>query len=269
MHDPAHVAPRIRAACADGLATLTLASPGTHNALAPGLLLDLCVAIATQAERPDLRCVLVQAEGGDFSQGPALAPTPARPAGRTSPGAALPDALAADPAARAAEVCGLLNQAILALLRLPQPVVVAAQGCVGGGALGLLLAGDVVVLADDAVLDPGYARSGLSPHGGWTALLPARIGAGRAAQALLLDRPVPAALAREWGLVAECVPAQALAVRAQALARRIADAPPASMRHGKALVRGDLAAIEAALDDERLRLIQTVGARRSAADAVG
>ncbi len=236
-------APLVRLAAASGVATVTLARAPMHNALVPEMLLDLCVALETAGRREDVRCVLLQAEGEDFSIGPDL-----RRLAREMRGPGLQ--------AYAAELAGLLNQAMLTLMRLTQPVLARVHGRVEGLALGLVLAADVVIATEDARFTAGQPGAGLAPGGGWTALLPRLAGARRAGAGLLLEREIVAGEARDWGIVTELAPAVDLRVHAAAAAARIAQASPASMRKAKRTLLGDLADAEAALEAERLQFIE-------------
>lgn len=229
-----------------GVAVLTLARPATGNALVPDLLLDLCVALEAIARRDDVRAVVLAAEGGSFSSGGDLRRFAAEMRG---PGLQT----------YSAELVGLLNQAIVALLRLPQPVVAAVDGPVLGGSIGLVLACDVVVASRRAVFRAHHARAGFAPDGGWTAMLPRVVGSRRAAGVFLLDREIGAAEALEWGIVTALVGPGEVLPEADALARRIAAAPVATMRAGKRLLHGDLGAVEAALEAERIAFVAEVG----------
>lgn len=240
--------PLVRLAAASGVATVTLARPSMHNALVPEMLLDLCVALETAGRREDVRCLLLQADGADFSIGPDL-----RRLAREMSGPGLQ--------AYAAELAGLLNQAMLTLMRLTQPVVARVHGRVEGLALGLVLAADVVIAGEDARFTAGQPGAGLAPGGGWTALLPRLAGARRAGAGLLLEREILAREACDWGVVTELAPAAGLQAHAVEVATRIAQASPAAMRNAKRTLLGDLAAAEAALEAERLRFIEvTCGA---------
>ena len=236
-------APLVRLAAAAGVATVTLARPSMRNALVPEMLLDLCVALETAGRREDVRCLLLQADGADFSIGPDL-----RRLAREMSGPGLQ--------AYAAELAGLLNQAMLTLMRLTQPVVARVHGRVEGLALGLVLAADVVIAGEDARFTAGQPGAGLAPGGGWTALLPRLAGARRAGAGLLLEREIGAREARDWGVVTELAPAAGLDAHAAAAARRIAQASPAAMRNAKRTLLGDLADAEAALEAERLRFVE-------------
>jgi len=237
--------PAVRSVHAGAVSTVTLARASMRNALVPDLLLDLCVALEEIARREETRAVVLGADGDAFSIGGDL-----RRFAQEMQGPAL--------GTYAAELVGLLNQAIVSLLRLPQPVVGAVRGTVAGGAVGLVLGCDVVVAADDCVFDPRYARVGWTPDGGWTALLPHVIGRRRASACLLLDRPIAAEEALACGLVTQLAPPPRVAALARDAAARIAAAPGATMREGKRLLAGDLDAVERALEAERERFVATV-----------
>ena len=248
----------VRVAHAGPVATLTLARPAMHNALVPDLLLDLCVALEQIGRRGETRAVVLAADGEAFSIGGDMRRFAAEMAG---------------PALQtyAAELVGLLNQAVLALLRLPQPVVAAVHGHVTGGSLGLLLACDLAVMADDAVLKAHYATAGFTPDGGWTALLPRLVGTRRAAACLMLNRSLDARQALDWGVVNELAPSSEVAAAAQRAAERIAASSEATMRAAKRLLAPDtaLAGIEAALEAERQRFVAAIvepAARAGVAD---
>ena len=75
------------------------------------------------------------------------------------------------------------------------------QGPVTGGSLGFLLASDIVVMSEAAFVQPYYAEVGFAPDGGWTAILPRRIGEARALEIQLLNRRIDAWRAHALGLV--------------------------------------------------------------------
>ena len=79
----------------------------------------------------------------------------------------------------AAETLAALNESILHLAGLHCPVIAEVQGALTGGALGLVLAADLVVMTPGAFIQPWYAVVGFAPDGGWTRMMAARIGAHR------------------------------------------------------------------------------------------
>ena len=189
----------VRMAVADGVATLTLARPERHNSLVPELLDDLLGHLGAIEGDDRVRALVMAAEGRSFSTGGDVR--------------AFHDQPAAELHGYACDLVGKLNRAILALIDLPQPVIVRVQGPVTGGSLGLVLAADLVAAVPSAFFAPYYATVGFAPDGGWTAILPERVGVQRAREIQLLNRHVDVAEARALGLVTEVVPADRLDAR--------------------------------------------------------
>ena len=235
----------VRLARGDGVARIDLARPQMQNALMPELLDDLLAALATVKSDSGCRAVLLGADGPAFSIGGDM-----RRFQRERDG---------DLRAYSARLVGQLNEAILALIDLPQPVVASVHGIVTGGSIGLVLAADLVYVAPQAAFKAHYATAGFGPDGGWTALVGRAAGQRRAAAALLLNRTVRAEEAVAWGLANEVVPANELREKAEAAARRIAASPAGTMRAAKRLLWGDRDRLAADLEAERARFVELVG----------
>jgi 2-(1,2-epoxy-1,2-dihydrophenyl)acetyl-CoA isomerase len=139
-----------------------------------------------------------------------------------------------------------------------KPIVAAVQGAVAGGGLGLMLTADYIVAADSAKFVSRYANIGLTPDLGVSTLLPAAIGQRRALQLLLQDRTLSAAEALDWGLVAEVLPREEVAARAEAVAAFWLGNATAAYGQAKRLVRvGADRTFAENLDDEAA----SIGAR--------
>jgi enoyl-CoA hydratase/carnithine racemase len=166
-------APLVRFERGDGAAArITLDNATRHNALTPTLLDDLRAALSHVRES-DARLLVLAGEGRSFSTGGDIAGFLAH---------------ADDPGRLrdyAERIVQALNDAILDLLRFPIPIIARVQGATTGGAIGLVLASDIVLATPDAFFQPWYGVVGFAPDGGWTALMGDRIGASRsiAAQA--------------------------------------------------------------------------------------
>ncbi len=227
-----------------GVVRLMLARSAMHNALVPELLDDLLAALRDLAQSADCGAVVLAADGPAFSIGGDM-----RRFQRERQG---------DLHAYASGLVGKLNEAILALVDLPQPVVAAVHGVVTGGSIGLVLATDLVYLAPQAVFKAHYATAGFGPDGGWTALVGRLAGTRRAAAALLLNRTVRAEEAVAWGLANEVVAAELLQEIATAAARKIAAYPVGTMRAVKALLRHDRDQLAADLEAERSHFLELI-----------
>ncbi len=163
---------------------LTLAG-GRANALEPELLKDLASALDA-AEAEDVKVILL-CGGRNFSSGGDVRGFHAA-------------SLSGDAVAYANEVVPRLQAIIARLIAMPRLVVVAGRGAITGGSAGLLFAADLAVLAPDAFVQPYYSQVGFAPDGGWTAVLPERIGAGQALEWLQSDRRLSASELCNMGL---------------------------------------------------------------------
>lgn len=206
-----------------------------HNSLTPELLADLRAAVAAARETDGLRALVLTTAGPSFSTGGDVREFAAREGQELR--------------RYAGAIVGELNAAILDLLRVDVPVITAVQGPCTGGSLGLVLASDLTVAGPKAWFQPYYSRLGFSPDGGWTALLPQRVGRSRALAWQLTNERIDAPAALTAGLVTHLAPEPR--TRALDLARVIASHAPGSLRRTAALLGGDLEQIAAALEAER------------------
>lgn len=220
-------------------ARITLAHPARCNALTVELLDDLNAAL-DRMDSP--RAVVLAAEGRHFSTGGDVARLAAEVAAGNGP-------------AHAAALVGALNAAILKLAALHCPVLARVQGALTGGALGLVLAADLVVMTPDAFVQPWYAAVGFAPDGGWTAMLPARIGVQKARAWQMLNTRLVAADARSLGL-ADAVTADPDAQIDTWLAAILAH-DPGTLADTRRLTT-DLPALQAALEAERAAFVARV-----------
>ncbi len=237
-----------------GVAALTLARPAAGNALVPELLEALLAALRAARDDPRVRAVLLRADGAAFSLGGDMRRFGAE--------------CFADIQAYAAQLVALLNETILTLAKLPQPVVAVVNGPVTGGSLGLVLACDLVLVSPRASFKAHYATVGFAPDGGWTALLPRITGARRAAACLLTNRTISAEESVAWGLANEMVDEERLEARARETAAKIAAYPAGTMRAAKRLLAAESVVLTQALEAERQAFVSLVAgeeARRGVA----
>jgi 2-(1,2-epoxy-1,2-dihydrophenyl)acetyl-CoA isomerase len=156
----------------DGIFRIVLNGPRA-NALEPGLLTELLRALDDLAASGARRAIL--SGGRNFSTGGDVARF-------------LDAAERGEAEDYADRVVPLLQDCVARIVAMPALVAVAARGAITGGAAGLLFASDIAVLSPDAFVQPYYATVGFAADGGWTALLPGRIGLGAAQDWLHADR---------------------------------------------------------------------------------
>jgi enoyl-CoA hydratase/carnithine racemase len=207
------------------IGTLTLDRPDVLNAMSPELIGELVTAAAWLADRAPLRALIVTGSGRAFSAG---GDVHWFRRGLEESG----EALSAE-VRRGADV---LHQAIVDFRRIPYPVVAAVNGVAAGAGFSLALMCDTRIASEEAAFVCAYGRIGASPDGGMTYFLPRIVGPGRAIELLLNDPLLRAEQAREIGIVAEIVSAEALMERAREKARKLAAKAPLYVRTSKRLV---------------------------------
>ncbi|MDF2444229.1 MAG: 2-(1,2-epoxy,2-dihydrophenyl)acetyl-CoA isomerase [Subtercola sp.] len=209
---------------ADGLATITLNRPAKYNAMSMEFALGLFDAVRQIAARPEVGVVLIEARGRAFCAGGDLDGI----------------ARATDREAYLTELADQLHGAFALLDSLPIVVVVAAHGVIAGGGVGLMLAGDLVIAADDSTFLSAYERLGFTPDCGVSTRLPAAVGVQRALQFSVGGQKLTAADALAWGLVSEVVPLADLDTRAREVAHRVLATAPRALGHTRQLLRASV-----------------------------
>ncbi len=151
-----------------------------------------------------------------------------------------------------------LHAALVILAEFHAPIITAVHGAAAGGGLGLALAGDLVLASQSCRFVMAYTRAGLTPDGGTSWLLPRLVGARRALDLTFLNRTLDAGEALALGLISEVTADDALAGRAEALARQLAEGPTAAFATARGLLRGASPAEFAAhLEREAASIVQS------------
>jgi 2-(1,2-epoxy-1,2-dihydrophenyl)acetyl-CoA isomerase len=163
----------------------------------------------------------------------------------------LKERLAPDAAPLDVEVRERYDPIVLAIRRLPKPVIAAVNGVAAGAGAALAFACDLRIAAEEASFVLAFGRIGLVPDSGASWFLPRIVGAARAAELLYLPDPLPAAEALRIGLVSRVVPGEQLLTETEALARRLAAGAPLALALTKrALDRSLEVGLAEALDHE-------------------
>jgi 2-(1,2-epoxy-1,2-dihydrophenyl)acetyl-CoA isomerase len=126
---------------------------------------------------------------------------------------------------------------VLALERLPMPVIAAVQGVAAGAGANIALACDLVIAARSASFVQAFCKLGLVPDSGGTWALPRLVGQARALGLALLGDKLSAEQAAAWGLIWQCVEDAELASTVEALALKLAQAPTLGLAATKRALR--------------------------------
>ncbi|MFD7288858.1 enoyl-CoA hydratase-related protein [Streptomyces sp. NPDC059863] len=209
----------------DGLARVTLRRGDAGNAIDLAMARGLLDA-AQACEHQAVRAVLLTGEGESFCVGGDL-----REFSRLS-GKALEKHLIA--------VTDALHDALRTFAAIDAPMVAAVRGAVAGAGIGLAVAADVTLAADNASFTTAYTGVGYSPDAGVSWSLPRLIGPKRALDLLLTNRRIPAAEAAAIGLVSRVVTAGRLAAEATRTAETLRRGPTAAFGATRRLVASGL-----------------------------
>ncbi len=225
----------------DDVAHVVLNAPDKLNALDAAALAELDAAYEA-AETAGVRALVLRGEGRAFC------------AGR--------DIAGVDP--RSDDVMGFLGGLVTPLLRrmsaFPAPTFAVAHGACLGVGLGLLIATDVVYVADTAKIGSPFANLGATLDSGGHALFVERLGAHRTLDLIYSGRLMSGAEAVAAGLFSQVFPADAVRAATEEAAARAATGATQAFLASKELVR--------ALRDDRLGLWESVAAENRAQAAL-
>ena len=194
-----------------GVTLVTLNRPERMNAMAFDVMIPFREALEEINLDNSTRVVVVTGAGHGFCSGADLVDSGTVPNvdGLTLPSISL----------RAME---LLDNVILTIRKMHQPVIGAINGAAIGGGFCLSLAFDIRIAGDGAYFRAAGINNGLSSSElGLSYLLPRAIGSSRAFDIMLTGRDVDAAEAERIGLVSQVVPGDQLLDACYEMAERI------------------------------------------------
>ncbi|HVV29580.1 MAG TPA: enoyl-CoA hydratase-related protein [Mycobacteriales bacterium] len=220
-------APELLVSTEGAVRTLTLNRPQAANAIRPEQRNAIIAALADADDDPEVRVVVLRAEGRHFCSGADVGGISKQSSDRhTGDGMRI-----------------LLRGAqrlIAAVLDCGKPVIASVQGPAAGMGAHLAFACDLVVAAEEASFVEAFVLRGLVLDAAGGYLLPRRIGLQRAKELALLGDKLPATQARELGLVNRVVPAAELAAATAELAGRLAAGPTSAYALTKRLLNASL-----------------------------
>jgi enoyl-CoA hydratase/carnithine racemase len=212
--------PVLRRETDGAVATLTLNRPASRNSLSEAMLAELIDALASLGRDTSIRAVIIAAEGAAFCSGHDLKELTER---------------RADPDGGRGfftMLWGLCSTMMMAVVRLPQPVIACVQGAASAAGCQLVASCDLAVAAAGATFATPGVNIGLFCSSPMVALS-RNVARKHAMEMLLTGDALSAADALRIGLVNRVVPAGEERAEAMRLARRIASKSAAAIRVGK------------------------------------
>ena len=211
----------LRTNAGPGIVRLTLNRPGQRNALSGELMTALETALDETAADPDVRVVILGANGPAFCAGHDLKEMTAHRQD-TDKGAAF-----------FAGLFGQCSRLMTKIVRHPRPVIAEVHALATAAGCQLVASCDLAVAAESAHFATPGVNIGLFCSTPMVALS-RNVGRKQAMEMLLTGEALSAARAREIGLVNRVTPAHGLSSETETLAALIAAKPVATLKLGKA-----------------------------------
>ncbi|RDF43865.1 2-(1,2-epoxy-1,2-dihydrophenyl)acetyl-CoA isomerase, partial [Acinetobacter baumannii] len=175
----------------NGVGYLTFNRPKALNSFNVDMHREVAEVLSQWTKNPDVRCVVISGEGRGFCAGQDLGDRV------VDPNAEAPDL--------GYSIETYYNPLIKTIVNMPKPVICAVNGVAAGAGANIALACDLVIAAKSANFVQAFCRLGLVPDSAGTWFLPRAVGHARAMGLTLLGATLPAATAKEWGMIWDVV----------------------------------------------------------------
>lgn len=206
------------------VALVTLNRPDALNSFTRQMHRDLWAALDRAEANPAVRALVITGAGRGFCAGADLSEFDFEPGPdlvqRADPGPVIDQAF--NPTARRIQT-------------LRMPVIAAVNGVAAGAGASLAMTCDIAIAAPGASFIQAFSKIGLIPDAGGSWFLVERLGLARAMALAMTGDKLPAAQAKEWGMIWD-VQDDPLAA-ALALAERLAVMPTKALVATRALLR--------------------------------
>jgi 2-(1,2-epoxy-1,2-dihydrophenyl)acetyl-CoA isomerase len=241
---------------AGGVATITLHRPDAGNALLPEQR-DAIIELLDAADSDhDVRVVALRSQGRHFCTGADLGSISAAQGGEPAVGDAM------------RRILHGAQRLIAAVLDCTKPIVAVVQGPAAGLGAHLAFACDMVVASETAYFLEPFLLRGIVVDTGGAYLLPRLVGLQRAKELAFLGDRLPAADAKDLGLVNRVVTAEQLDATADELLGRLARAPTSALALTKRLFNRSLDGDRAAAFLEEAMAVEMQSHSDDAAEGV-
>lgn len=168
----------------DSSVILTLNRPERANAFNFEMTQALQQALADAENDPQVGCVVITGAGKTFSAGQDLT-----------------EMKQGEEISYNEHLNKTYNPLILQIRSMGKPVIAAVNGACAGAAFGIALACDLRIAKMNAYFVVGFSGIALAPDSGVSLFLSNAIGLARAQEYFYTNKPIPAQLAFEWGIV--------------------------------------------------------------------
>ena len=219
----------------DGALRIEINRPDSLNSVTAAVLEDMADAVEKAGTEPDVHVIVLSGAGRGFSSGADIT-------GGGDLSEEGGDAATLDGASRL----------VSAVRDVPRPVVSVVQGPCAGVGVSVALSADLVLASSKAFFMLAFAKIGLMPDGGATALVAASMGRAKAMRMALLAERLTATDAEAAGLVSHVFDADTFDDDVEAVISVLRTGPMAGYARTKhAINTATLGALDTAFDLER------------------
>ncbi len=216
---------RIRFSVENGVARITLANPTGYNVMDLHFCQQFGQAAIACETNPDIRVILIEAEGSVFSMGGDI------------------NSFLDNRDRVHAHILNMATQihiGVAGLRRAAAPVIAAVNGMCAGGAFSLVAGADVVIAKRSAKFNPAFTKTGLTPDAGGTYFFPRVAGFRKAFWIMATNPTLTADQAAEIDLVTQVVDDEKFTDEVERIVRQFADSAPGALAGLKSLFRSSL-----------------------------
>lgn len=197
----------------EGIALLTLNRPETLNSLTSKMLSVLFPEVLRELQEDDeVKVLVITGAGKGFCSGSDVAELRG----------IIDTGLKLQGAQQSSQPLGAFA---LLLYNLDKPVIAAVNGVAAGAGVSIALLSDIRIASENARFNLSFVRRGLVPDCGCTFLMPRLVGAAKSFEFMYTGDNIDAKEAERLGLVNKVVPHGKLMDEANALAKRLSEAP--------------------------------------------
>lgn len=168
----------------NNVAIIKLSNPAKFNSFNRSMALNFQQSLKEADANPDVRCILIAAEGKAFCAGQDLA-----------------EAIDISGPGIEKIVNEHYNPIITLIRQIEKPIVCIVQGVAAGAGANIALAADIVVASKSAAFIQAFSKIGLIPDSGGTFILPRLIGLQKATALMMLGEKINAQDACDMGMI--------------------------------------------------------------------
>lgn len=206
----------------NSVATITINRPEASNAFSEETYGEITDAVYKSDENEDVKAIIITGAGKTFCAGGDVKYF----AKMAETGEGISE-----------EGVILTGEMVKSIKSISKPVISAVNGVAAGAGAGLALASDFLILGESSSLLPAFMQMALPGDTDLIYLLQQAIGSFRTTRHVMLNEPITAELAKDYGIAYDIVEDDAIVASAWKLAERLVNGPSKAIAYQKELLK--------------------------------